>query len=130
MAGIANTALSFVIDPVTRDLIKTADGWFQEGTDSRTMVLWQLEATFAAWWGDATSGSRIKAVISGEDPGDITAVRDEALRALQLLVGEGVISELTVTNDVDETGRPVILLNYRDAASGSFVDLAYVPFGG
>lgn len=130
MASIANTALSFVIDPITRDLIETSDGWFQESTDSRTMVLWQLEATFATWWGDSTSGSRCKQLISGENPGDIVAVKDEALRALQLLVNDGIISQLSASTDVDETGRSVVVLNYYDASSGSFVDLAYVPFGG
>lgn len=128
--GLAANALSLVIDPLTGDLIDTPDGWFQEGTDSRTEVLWQLRALYNAWWGDSSSGSKLKAAISGPDPGDAQSITDEALRALQPLVTEGVISDLAVTNDVDEGGHLVILLNYRDRSSGSLVDLAYVPFPG
>ncbi len=129
-ASAGNGALNLVIDPITRDLVDTADGWFQEATDSRTIVIWQLEATYGAWWADSTSGSRVRAIIAGADPGDINDVRDEVLRCLQELVKEGIISELAAVADVDEVGRPVIVLNYRDLASGDMVDLAYVPFGG
>jgi hypothetical protein len=129
-AGLGVNSLSLVIDPITRDLIDTPDGWFQEATDSRTEVMWQLESTLNTWWGDASSGSRVRSLISGEDPGDALAVRDEVLRALQPLVVDGIISELVVTNDVDESKRVVILINYRDRSSGSLVDLNYVPFLG
>lgn len=130
MATIATGALSLVIDPITRDLIDSADGWFVEATDSRTMVLFQLESTYAAWWGDPTAGSKIRSVIRGEDPGGAQDVVDETLRALQPLVVDGIISDLTVRTDVDEAKRAVILITYRDRTSGRPVDLAYVPFGG
>jgi len=123
-------ALNLVIDPITRDLIDTADGWFLESTDSRTLVLWQLEATYQAWWGDPFSGSRTRAIKSGEDPGNADDLRAEVLRALKDLVDDGIISDLAVVTDIDEGGRVVLVLNYRDRASGNLVDLAYVPFGG
>lgn len=128
--AIANGAMSLVIDPITRDLIDSDDGWFVESTDSRTAVLFQLESTYLAWWADPATGSRLRALISGENPGGILEVRDETLRAMQPLVDDGIISEISVTDDVDEVKRPVILLNYRDRSSGQLVDLAYVPFGG
>lgn len=130
MASLATGSLSLVIDPITRDLIDSADGWFVEGTDSRTMVLFQLESTYGAWWGDPTAGSRIRAIISGEDPGGAQELVDETLRALQPLVDDGIISDLFVRSDLDEAKRTVLLLTYRDRTSGRPVDLAYVPFGG
>jgi phage gp46-like protein len=130
MATLATGSLSLVIDPITRDLIDSADGWFVESTDSRTMVLFQLESTYQAWWGDPTSGSRIRALLRGDEPATAQDVADETLRALQPLVDDGIISDLTVGTDVDEAKRTVILLTYRDRTSGRPVDLAYVPFGG
>lgn len=123
-------ALELVFDPVTRDLIDAPDGWFVEGTDSRSAVLWQLESHFQAWWGSPFDGSRIAAILSGDDPATPQDLRDEALRALQVLVNAGIISDLAVALDTDESGHVVVILNYRDRASGRLVDLAYVPFGG
>jgi phage gp46-like protein len=134
---VAPTARSFgaavldlQIDPLTRDLIDTSDGSWAETADSRTSVLFQLETTYGAWWADPTAGSRIRAILTGNDPGGAAEVRDEALRALQVLVDDGVITDLAVTLDTDENGRAALLLAYRDRASGRPVDLSYVPFGG
>lgn len=127
---IATGALDLVFDPISEDLIDAPDGSFVESTDSRTAVLLQMESTFLAWWGDPFSGSRIAELLSGDEPGDINDVRDEALRVLQPLVTDGILSDLTVTLDVDEAGRNVVLLNYTDRAGGRPIDLAYVPFGG
>ena len=127
---VATGGLDLVFDPITRDLIDATDGGFVESTDSRTAVLLQMESEYLAWWGDPFSGSRIADMLSGEDPADINDVRDEVLRVLQPLVTDGILSDLTVTLDVDEVGRPVVLLNYTDRSSGRPIDLAYVPFGG
>lgn len=126
----ATGALEFVFDPITRDLIDSPDGWFVEGTDSRSTVLWQLESRYQAWWGSPFDGSRIAEIISGDDPATPQDLRDEVLRAMQALVDAGIVSDLAVALDTDEGGRVVIILNYRDRASGRLVDLAYVPFGG
>jgi hypothetical protein len=126
----ATGALDLVFDPKTRDLIDAPDGGFVEGTDSRTAVLWQIECIAAAWWGSPPDGSRVRAIISGDEPATAEDLRDEILRALQALVEEGIISELQVTLDTDENGHVVIAVNYRDRSSGRLVDLSYVPFGG
>lgn len=126
----ATGALELVFDPFTRDLIDAPDGWFVEGADSRSTVLWQLESHFQAWWGSPFDGSRIAAILSGDDPATPQDLRDEVLRAMQALVSAGIISDLAVALDTDESGRVAIVLNYRDRASGRLVDLAYVPFGG
>jgi hypothetical protein len=123
-------ALTLVFDPITRDLVDAPDGWFVEASDSRSIVLWQLESIYLAWWGSPFDGSRIRAILSGDDPATEQDLRDEVLRAMQALVAEGILSELAVALDRDEGGRTVVILNYRDKASGTLVDIAYVPFGG
>ena len=123
-------ALELVFDPLTRDLIDAPDGWFVEGTESRSTVLWQLESLYQRWWGSPFDGSRIRDILSGDDPATPQDLRDEVLRAMQALVDDGIVSELAVALDQDEGGRVVVIINYRDRASGRLVDLAYVPFGG
>jgi len=122
--------LDLAIDPITRDLIDAPDGGFVETADSRSAVIAQLESEYLAWWGSPFDGSRIREILSGDDPADAQMLSDEVLRALQPLVAEGIISEIDVDLDVDEAGRVVVLINYRDQASGGLIDLAYVPFGG
>lgn len=120
--------LDLAFDPLTRDLVDADDGGLVETTDSRTAVVWQMECRYDAWWGDATQGSRIRQLLRGEIPGDITDLVDEVKRCLQPLVNEGVITDLAVSLDEDEAKRPVILMLYRDRSTGSLVDIAYVPF--
>lgn len=131
-AKTQGSGLSLLIDPATLDLIDSDDGWFVEVTDSRTAVMWQLEAAYNGWWGDPTSGSRIRALMHGDDPATGADVRNEVLRALQPLVEEQMIADLDVVLDVDELApqRPVILINYRDQATNGLVGLAASPIGG
>jgi hypothetical protein len=130
MASSPTTLLDWAFDPVTRDLIDAPDGSFLETADARSSILWQLESDYLAWWGGPFDGSRIRAILRGDTPATPDDIRDETLRAMQLLADDGRISELAVALDTDETGRTAILLNYRDTASGRLVDLEYVPFGG
>lgn len=120
----------FVIDPITRDFIDTTDGEWLVSTDSRSAVLHQLEIRLFSWWGDPQQGSRCRDVIAGDFGGTIEDVKDAALLALQALINEGIIADLAIVTDKDETGRDVLLLSYTDQSSGRLVDLAYVPFGG
>lgn len=125
-------SLNFLIDPDTLDLIDSDDGWFVESPDSRTIVMWQLESTFNAWWGDPSSGSRIRALLRGDDPATGEDLRNEVVRALQPLVDEQFITDLEIVLDRDELApqRPVILINYRDQAANGLVGLAATPLGG
>lgn len=128
----SGAGMSWLIDPYTLDLIDSDDGWFVEVDDSRTIVMWQLEAAFNAWWGDPSSGSRIRQLMRGDDPSTGADVRNEVHRALQPLVDEQMIADLDVQLDVDELAphRPVILIHYRDQATNGLVGLAASPLGG
>lgn len=124
--------LDLAFDPLTRDLVDEVDGSLVETSDSRTAVLFQIEAAVDAWWADPTQGSRISSMLSssqGEsEAATISDVVDEVKRCLQALVDDGIIMDLSVSIDHDEAGRPVIVMNYRDRSTGTAVDLAYVPF--
>lgn len=124
--------LDLAFDPLTRDLVDAPDGALVETTDSRTAVLFQLEAQLDAWWADPTQGSRIALMLSsaqGEaEAATITDVVDEVKRCLQPLVDDGILIDLSVALDRDEAGRPAVIINYRDRSTGTPVDIAYVPF--
>ena len=120
--------LDLAFDPLTQDLVDSTDGYFVETTDSRTAVIFQMECQLDAWWADPAQGSRIRQLLRGELPGEITDLVDEVKRCLQVLVNEQVITDLTVSLDTDEAGRPVILMLYRDRSTGTLVDIAYIPF--
>lgn len=139
-AGLASTPsdlaglLDVAFDPISRDLVDADDGGILETTDSRTAVIFQMEGELNAWWADPTQGSRIRAIISGvsgtgeDEPADVLMLADEVKRCLQPLVDESIIFDLVVALDTDESDRPVVLINYRDASTGHPVDLAFVPF--
>jgi hypothetical protein len=124
--------LDLTLDPLTMDFVDAPDGSLVETTDSRSQVIFQMEAYFAEWWGDPTQGSRLKALTSaarGDDtPAEGSDLVDETKRCLQLLVTEGVIADLSISSDFDENKRTVILINYRDVATGTPVDFSYIPF--
>ena len=117
-------------DPRTRDYVDTEDGAWSEVTDSRTSVLMQLESRLNEWAGDETAGSLIRAKLESGDPVSAGELRDEALRALQVLVGDGTLADLVVTIDEDEVGRVVIGLVYRDRATARRLEQLIIPFGG
>lgn len=125
------TLLDLELDPLSRDLVDADDGGAVEADDSRTAVLLQLTERRGEGWLDEGTGSRIGALLEREEPTDADELRDAALEALQLLVVDGVIADLTVT--VEPAGKPteaVLALSYTDIASGRRVPLLLVPFGG
>lgn len=123
----AGAAFDLAIDPMTLDFIDADDGTWVETTDSRTMVIMQIESTLNAWWGDATAGSRLHAILSNATEQDVKSIVDELKRCLQPLVNDSVIETLNVSSDVDEAGRPVLLMTYTDRSTGRLLDLKYVP---
>lgn len=123
--------LDLDLDPLTRDLVDTDDGGAQEVADSRPAVLWQLEERIDEHWSGEGTGSRIAALLEQLDPVTTEQLRDEALRALQLLVTEGVIADLgaTVEPDTERPDRALFHLAYTDVGTGLRVEDLIVPFG-
>lgn len=122
--------LDLVIDPLTRDFVDTDDGGWLEADDSRTAVLLQLAESADAWWAEPRVGSRVPELLTRAEPATAEEFRDEVARALQVLVDEHVIAELSVAITHEETGRVQLELAYTDVGSGSRVDDLTIPLGG
>jgi hypothetical protein len=117
------------LDPVTRDYIDTVDGAWAETASSRAAVMMQLEIRYNEWHVDWTAGSRIPAMLEGEDPVTPDMVVDETRRALQVLVEDGLIADVSVAAGAfdDEAGRLEVEVGYTDVVSGHAVAFTFVP---
>lgn len=118
------------IDPATRDYIDTPDGAWAETEDSRTAVMLQLDCRYGQWAADPEAGSRIHAMLTSGEPVTPQMLVDEVMRALQLLVDDGIIADLEVAiaDEDDVRGYIELSISYTDRASGHVVDVAYSPF--
>jgi len=123
--------LDQLIDPVTLDYVRTADGEWAETSTSQSIVLVMLETELGSSPFFPTHGTRIKALLREGDPVSPETILAETLRAMNLLVLEGVIADVKaeVRDDEgnvlhDESGRAVVRVYWRDLASGSPVDLS------
>lgn len=114
-----------VLDPITRDYIDTANGEWLESADSRTMVFAILEMRLGGSSTDPDDGTRIAELLETGEPVTPENVVDEATRALQILINDGAISDLSVSPSFDETGRFALVLYWTDRAGGLPVDLVY-----
>lgn len=139
-AGLGQSALGGLgdrlLDPVTLDYVRTANGEWAETGDSRAMMLIQLETELGASPFFPADGTRVKGMLRRGEPVQPEVVLADALRAGEALVREGLISGLTgeiydAKGELlrDEAGRPVYHLRWHDLAAGSLVDLMYTPGG-
>jgi hypothetical protein len=120
-----------LIDPATHDYVRTDNGEWAETPTSQSIVLVMLETELGASPFFPSDGTRIKALLREGDPVTPETILAETLRAMQILVADGVIADATAkvrddNGDVlrDEAGRTVVRVHWRDLAAGSPVDLA------
>lgn len=120
-----------MLDPVTLDYVRTANGEWAETADSRTLVMIMLEMWLGASPFDPNDGTTISALRATGDPITPDELESEALRIGDILQRDGVIADFSATiQDAagnllrDSSGRLVVALSWRDLASGSPVDLA------
>ena len=122
-------SLDMLIDPISLDYVDTDDGEWLETSDSRTLVMIMIEMRLGEDFFAPEDGTRVKALFETGDPVTEEIAVAETLRAMGLLADAGIVSDVSANYDRDETGRLTISLLWRDLASGSPVDLVYVPFG-
>lgn len=121
-----------LIDPGTRDYVRTADGEWVETQDSRTIMLIALSVRIGESAFDPTHGSAIGARResgAGYTPDFLLA---ETLRVGEELRAEGVLSDLRAQvrdgdGNVlrDSAGRLVVKTQWRDLASGSPINATF-----
>lgn len=120
-----------LIDPVSLDYVDTDDGEFLETADSRTIVMAMIEIRLGEAFDCPGDGTRIKALLEVGDPVTPSIVIAETLRAMGLLVDEGIIADIDAKEGPTVDGRFTLLLSWRDLASGSPVDnFEFEPFRG
>lgn len=121
-------ARDFKFDPVTQDWIPDGKGSFQTTEHADTMLMHQLVCTYRAWWGDGELGSRLNDPKNyGADP--VTFAKDEARRAIGVLIDRGRVANLQVDAEQPYPGRVNVATRSQDVSTGSVVD-TFTKHGG
>lgn len=118
------------LDPATLDYVDTDDGGWSETASSRTAVMMQLSIRYNTWPADPDAGTRVPEMLESGEPVTPEMVVDDTRRALQVLVEDGIISDLSVqTGSIDEeTGALEVAIDYTDVVTGHVVELVFSPF--
>lgn len=133
-AGDTAARFDMLINPVTLDYVRTANGQWEEIADSRTKMLLQLELELDASPFTPSDGTRLAALRRAGEPITPGLLLGEARRAATLLARAGVLADLAVEIQdsagarlVDLAGRPAVVITWRDLSSGLPVDLVFQP---
>lgn len=123
-----------LLDPATRDYVRTANGEWAETGDARTMMMIMLEIELGTSPYDSGDGTAIAALMRDGDPITPEMLQADAARAAGLLVTDGVIANLSVTvRDFDgseirtATGQLAVILDYTDLTTGNPINLQFQP---
>jgi hypothetical protein len=122
----------FTLDMITRDLVPSADGWFEEDQTSAAAVVYQLEHHLDESVVDPDSGSRLHLAFELGDTDDAARfIEVETARAMGVLEQEGYISGVAVAAETsDVIGRLNARTRYVDNASAQIVDMVVDPYAG
>lgn len=123
-----------LIDPSTRDYVRTANGEWVETQDSRTIMLIALSVKLGKSPFSPNRGTSVADAIARGELASPEFLQAEVSRSAGQLVAEGIITDLVVlVRDedgeplVDEAGRQVVQTQYQDLASGSPINAVFTP---
>jgi hypothetical protein len=123
-----------LIDPFTRDFVRTATGDWVETQDSRTIVLISMSVRLGRSPFDPSHGTSIQDQIENGSLTSPEFLQSESLRVGTDLTQEGVLSDVVVqvrdednNRLVDQDGRQVVRMSWRDLITGSPGDLSFTP---
>lgn len=116
--------LTRVIDPVTRDYVRNADGTWKTTPTIATKLHHQLHTELGAWWGDPELGSRLHTL----QPGKLTVsigeeAKDIVEEAVRPFLERGEAEDLVVETGRDERGRLALAASVHDVQHGE-IDLS------
>lgn len=124
--------LDRLIDPVTKDYVRTDTGEWAETQDSRTIMLIAMSVELGASPFDPDDGTTINQQRRAGGTLRPEFLQAEAVRVGARLAALGVLSDLEVqVRDaegnvlVDSAGIAVVKMRWRDLASGSPIDAAF-----
>lgn len=130
----ASSGIDRLLDPVTRDYVRTDNGEWAETADNRTTVLIAFSIRLGRSPFDPEQGSSIADRIksgAGLTPEYLLA---ESERIGAQLARAGILTDLQVTTrDIDKNplrdgeGRQAVKLEWRDLSSGSPAALTFAP---
>jgi hypothetical protein len=123
-----------LIDPATKDYVRTADGKWEEVADSRTTVLIAFSTELGGSIFDPSHGTVIAQRIREGTLNSVDILQAEAQRVGADLEEAGFISDLAVrVRDeegqplADEQGRAVVHLTWNDVAAGVSINATFTP---
>lgn len=122
----------FTPDPLTLDLIDSADGWFKEDETASFAAVCQLTHHLDASVVTPEAGSILHQLWDfGGDELGAEGLRVEAIRALRVLETAGLIENVEAVATSPAAGAVFIETRFRDTATGARVDQeASPPTGG
>lgn len=123
-----------LLNPVTLDFVRTANGEWEETDDSRTIFLIAINTRLGQSPFDPDHGTSIYEIMQAGALVTPEVLQSETVRVGQALVRAGVLSDLVVAvRDArgrplaDEAGRTTVKASWRDLASGSPIDETFTP---
>lgn len=123
-----------LIDPVTYNYVRTANGEWTEVSDSRSTMLLMLLLELGASAFDPGDGTNIAELRRTGDPVTPEDVLAETIRAGGILQAAGTIADLSATvRDSsgallrDQNGALLVRAAWRDLASGTPIDEIFSP---
>lgn len=132
--GRSSSGIDRLIDPITRDYVRTDNGEWAETADNRTTVLIALSLRIGESPFDPDQGTAIAARIKGGIGNSPEFLRAETERVGAQLARAGVLADLRVTvrddDGValrDQAGRLAVRLEWRDLSSGSPATITFAP---
>lgn len=125
---MARRRLDFALDPLTLDLVPSA-GWFAMDETATAAVVYQIDHERDGWDGDPEAGSllhKAKELGASSDAVQFSAI--ETARAMNVLAGAELISDVAVAAKLEGLGAMGIETSHRDNATGDLVEREVTPF--
>jgi len=101
-----------VIDPATGDIMLDAVGNFERDGGPMPAMVFNMRVRRGSWWADKNKGHRLKDIKVLDEEAPIKA-EDAAHEALDYLVDEGELVELSANARIVEPGDEVRIHNRR-----------------
>lgn len=123
-----------LIDPVTKDYVRTDTGDWAETADSRTIMLIAMSVRLGESLFDPEHGSQIEQLMEKGLYISPEVLQSDAVRIGAQLQAESILSGLTVQvrnaeGDpiFDANGVAKVVMNWTDLASGSPINASFTP---
>ena len=110
-------AFDFKFDPVTKDLVRNANGSYDTTPHADTMLQHQFWCHAGKCWHDKDLGSFFFDLRKFQTKPEVL-VPDEARRCMNVLASRGRISNIEVTAERRGTGRIDVATKSRDTSTG------------